>query len=241
MSLIEDDAARFRAVAAANARVPGPRAQDARVEKAYLTDLETGEAKDFLFNPAELEEVFGVNWTMFESPGMSHKRPQFLSCENLVWSFTAMFDQLVYEQDKVRPPRNGSVDPTTVDLQDGDGLRGTARGPSEVEDWRNFILSLAAVRRPRAGGLNRFAGASPVPVHFEWPGLVSTTVRIKGGKIKHTLFQSGTARPRAGSLELTVFEDPAERIYADDVRSRGTIRSWATVAPASRAPNLLPR
>jgi hypothetical protein len=229
-----DDNAPSTVPAAAVAAASRMRSMDARVEKAFLTDLETGESKSFLFNPAELEEVFEVNWNMFESPGMSHKRPQFVSSENLTWSFTAVFDQLVYERDKPRPPQSSAADVDTVDLQDGDGLAGTVRGPSEVEDWRNFVLSLATPRRPKTGGVNRFASASPAPVHFEWPGLVSTTVRIKRGKFKHTLFQVGTARPRVYSLDLTLFEDPAERIYADDVRSRGTIRPWATVSPSAR-------
>lgn len=234
----EEDLERFRSISVGVARASGSRSMDARVEKAYFTDLETGESKSFLFNPAELEEVFAVNWNMFESPGMSHKVPQVVSCENLVWNFTAVFDQLVYERGKPRPAEIGAPDNQPVDLRDGDGGRGTIRGPTEVEDWRNFILSLAAMRRPRSGGLNRFAAASPAPVHFEWPGLVSTTVRIKGGNFKHTMFQAGTARARVYALTLSIFEDPADRIFADDVRSRGTIRPWATVAPASRAPNL---
>lgn len=234
MSLIEDDAERFRVTSAAIARVSSSRAYNAVVEKAFFTDLSTGESKSFLFNPAELEEVFAVNWNMFEAPGMSHKKPQVVSCENLTWNLTAVFDQLVYEQGKARPPETSGAEGGTIDLRDGGGPRGSVQGPSEVEDWRNFILSLAAMRRPRSGGLNRFAAASPTPVHFEWPGLVSTTVRIKSGKFKHTLFQVGTARPRLYSLELTIFEDPAERIYADDVRSRGTIRPWATVPPSAR-------
>jgi hypothetical protein len=220
--------------AAAVVQLSRARSLDMLVEKAFLTDLETGESKSFLFNPAELEEVFGVNWQMFESPGMSHKRPQAVSCDNIEWNLTAVFDQLVYERDKPRPPQLSAGEPDALDLHDGDGLSGTARGPSEVEDWRNFILSLAAMRRPRSGGLNRFAAASPTPVHFEWPGLVSTTVRIKKGKIKHTLFQVGTARPRVMAIDLAVFEDPAERIYADEVRARGTIRPWAAISPASR-------
>lgn len=197
------------------------------VTKSFLVDLTTGEAKDFLFNPAELTEVFGVNWNMFTSPGLSHKRPQFVDCDNMEWSMTALFDQLYYEQGKVGAPPTNGPNTSTINLATG-GL------PSEVEDWRNFLLSLATPRRVPAGGKNRIAAASPTPVHFEWPGLVSTTVRIKGGTLKHTMFAQGTARVRIYSVDLKVFEDPAERMYADEVRKNGTIRSWASSSPSGR-------
>jgi hypothetical protein len=198
-----------------------------RVQKAFLTNLDTGESKSFLFNPAELEETFGVNWQMFEAPGMSHKRPQFISGENMTWSLVALFDQLFYEKNRTTPVGAAVADPIFGHVSDlaPKPAAVSEKIPSEVEDWRAFILSLATPTRPRAGGVNAIAAAAPPKIHFEWPGLVSTTVRVKGGKFKHTMFRVGTARTRIYSLELQIFEDPAERLYSDDVRARGTIRN----------------
>lgn len=201
-----------------------------RVAKAFLVDLTTGEAMEFLFNPAELEEVLSVKWNFFASIGGSHARPQFQYTENVRWTFTAFYDQLFYEFGKPRRPSNDSAGstPTRSDSPLG------AAGPTEVEDWRNFIFSIGTPRRVTTGGANRIASASPTPLHFEWPGLVSTTIRLEKAKLKHTLFQVGTARARVYSVDFEVFEDPAERMYADDVRKHGTIRSWAASSTPRR-------
>jgi hypothetical protein len=172
-----------------------------KVTKAFLTNLATAESKPFLFNPAELEEVFAVNYAMLESPGMSHKVLQFVSCENMTWKLVALFDELFYAKNATKPVSAATADP----------IFGTVEG-----------------------GLSQIAAASPPPVHFEWPSMISTTIRVRSAKFKHTIFCAGSARPRVFTVELDVFEDPAQRTYSSDVRSQGTIRPWATVSPASR-------
>lgn len=200
-----------------------------KTAKVFLVDLTTTEAKEFQFNPAELGEVFGTKWVMFESPGLSHQRPQFVHTDTVRWKFTAIFDQFVYQQEKAQ--RRGGIGARLV--RPADDALGVG-GASEVESWRNFLISLTVPRRVPAGGTNRIAAASPTPVHFEWPGLVSTTIRVQTVSFAHQLFRSGSSRARLFTAALDVFEDPAERMYADDVRRYGTMRPWASRAPASR-------
>lgn len=203
-------------------------------EKAFLVDLTTQEEKFFQLNPTELEEVFAVRWQMFESLGYSHQKPQFLRGENVRWRFTAIFDQALYDRDRKKSSQNSFVDDS------GNQLIPSApalppRAVSEVEDWRNFMVSLTKPRRVKAGGANQFGALSPAPVHFEWPGLVSTTIRVERATVRHTLFLDGKPRARIMNIAFEVFEDPAARLYADDARKNGTIQPWASSSPSNRA------
>jgi hypothetical protein len=201
------------------------------VQKAFLTNLDTGESKDFLFNPDQLEEVFGVKYAFHESVGMSHARPQAVVGLNARWTLNAIFDQLQYGvgspaarlATSAAGAATGGI--ATIPSHDGGGL--LSNGPSDVEDWRNFILSLCSFQRVPAGGGNKIRSQAPTVIHFEWPGFISTSVRIETAKFTHTMFRSISARPRIFTASLSIFEDPAERLYSDDVRKNGTLRPWA--------------
>jgi hypothetical protein len=47
-----------------------------------LVNVETGESKECLFNPAQLAEKVQVNWNRLAVPGLSHQVPQFQSTGN---------------------------------------------------------------------------------------------------------------------------------------------------------------
>lgn len=180
-----------------------------RVVRGSLQNLETAERREFLLNPTELEEVYRTNWVKHRSPGLSHSRIQFGSGENAVIPLTLFYDQLMVNGTRTIP----DLDPE--ELESGREY--------EVENHRKFLLSLCHPRRSQ-----RIMAASPPPVLFSWPGMIRMRVRIEEIRFRHIMFKSGTPRPRIYVAEISMFEDPVDRIYSEDVRNQGTLRSSAS-------------
>lgn len=178
-----------------------------KVEKAYLQNLDTGQLEPFLFNPEEFEERYRANYARHESLGLSHQRMQFLHGSNPQINLEVTYDQLVVDN------RNRST---------------LERLPSEAsindaEKWRRFILSLLPPRRSRI-----LKSASPPPVLFVWPGMISMRVRLTFARIRHRMFATRKPRARLYVASLVLEEEVLERYYSSDVIRRGTYRPWAT-------------
>lgn len=181
-----------------------------KVEKASLTNLddsEPGARRPFLFNPTELEENYGGRWTRADVPGLSHQPLQHLGGLNTTIPLTIYVDQLVYNVQRPREQR------PVVDTLDN---------ISDVDEYRRFLISLAT-QRPGT----TIAAASPPPVLFSWPGIISMRVRVLSVRLRHLQFTAGGARPRIYVADLQLEEDAQGRLTNRDILARGTFRPWA--------------
>lgn len=189
-----------------------------KVERAFLQNLHTGRSETFLVNPSTLDESYEARYKRHGSIGLSHERLQFVGNTNVKWPIEVFFDQLVFENRKAR----------TGVSKKGDKTRHTNE-PNDVERWRRFLISLVYPRRAQ-----RLPQASPAPVLFFWPGMISTRVRVMKVSFSHALFETGTPRARAYTARIMLEEEPLERIFADDILESGTFRPWAASARPRR-------
>lgn len=180
---------------------------EARVEKAFLSNLATGTTVAFLINPAQLSEAYEALYARHASPGLSHRRLHYVGNPNATITMSAVYDQLILLE------RAGPGPVPRID----------ARG------YRRFLQSLLYPRRSES--LNN---ASPPPVLFVWPGLISMRVRVIRLNFDHVMFQSGRPLPRIYTVEIELEEEPLERIFSSDVERSGTIRPWAASAGPRR-------
>lgn len=183
-----------------------------RVERAFLQNLSTGRTAQFLLNPAAFTETYKATYKRHGSIGLSHERMQFTGNPNAVIPIEVFYDQLIAEQ---RKSRAGGV------TRRGQEKRHTSR-PNDAEIWRRFLISLVYPRRS-----NILKGASPAPVLFHWPGMISMRVRVLEVKFAHVLFETGLPRARAYTASIMLEEEAQERIYSDDILNTGTFRPWA--------------
>lgn len=89
-----------------------------------------------------------------------------------------------------------------------------------IDDQRRFLMSLVV---PRRGATNVTTG-SPARVLFFWPEMFSMTCRLTSLEMTHTFFKE-TGGPALFKAKLALEEARETRLYAEDVRAGGTVRS----------------
>jgi hypothetical protein len=78
-------------------------------QHALLVNLALGETLAAQFNPTELEESMGVNYSRLTVPGLSHQVMQYVHTENVTYSFDLFFDATDYGTegpDRITTSRN---------------------------------------------------------------------------------------------------------------------------------------
>lgn len=197
----------------------GNRLQDilgTRPEKAYLMDLDSGEERKFLINPAQLKESYAPRYARLKVPGLPHERMQWSGGSNTQIPLTVYYDELIFALQKNQGDRK-VTDRATKARQTNLPLKGSA------EDFRRFLISLQAPRR-----LGRLVNGAPPPVLFVWPGIITMRMRVTKVDITHQLFEPISAHPRAYVAEIVMEEAPLGRITSQGTFRRGTHRSWAS-------------
>lgn len=189
-------------------------------ERGLFINLSNQDTLQFLFNPEKLEEVYKSNYGRHSAAGLSHKRLQWLNNDNIMISFTAIFDQQEYNR------RNGvGRQELAIIRQQG------RREEGDVEDARRFLQAAHTPRRS-----TRLRAQSPAPYALVWPGVYETRVRFIETRIKVEMFQFAPRDPgiRLMYAQLSLEEDVAERLYADEVRTQGMFRKWVTRTEVNR-------
>lgn len=184
------------------------------VERGFFRNLDSGRQETFLFNPEGFTESYEARYARLAAPGMSHERMQYTGNRNARIPLSLYFDQLMINE------RRGSNEPPRVANRVSASDVPTV---NDVEKWRRFILSLVYPRRGQ-----QLRSASPPPVLFVWPTIISMKVRITSARFRHVLFKVGTPSPRIMVAEIALEEEPERRMYSDDMLTFGTVRPWAS-------------
>ena len=99
---------------------------------------------------------------------------------------------------------------------------------NEAENFRRLLLEMIYPRRAQ-----KLAAASPPPIMFYWPNMISMRVRVMRLSFQHKLFQVGSAAPRLYLARVELEEEAMDRIYSEDMARSGTFRPWSA-APLPR-------
>lgn len=198
-------------------RDPGTRLRDVlsvNPERGYLQNLHTGTLFHFLFNPNTLKERYEARYKRHQSAGLSREQLHYLGNPNAKFPIQLVFDQLVFSQRKGINSR--------AKLKDGND----SEPVNDVDTWRRFLISLLYPRRAQS-----IKAASPPPVLFYWPNMISMQVRIMRAEIEHIQFEAKTTKPRIMIANVDIEEDAPKRIYSEDLITYGTNRPWASGGP----------
>ncbi len=202
-------------LAPADFRMPGiDNMFEFRVTRGFLKNLDTDVTSTFLFNPAQLEESYVANYTRHASVGLSHKRLQFEGNENWASTLTLIFDQLVFDSRRGGDANSGPLPSSRPKRQ--------TKVVNDVDTWRRTLVSFLYPRRSRS-----LHQASPPPVLFFWPNMITMRVRVVSATFRHTQFEVGIPSPRIMSAAVSLEEEAMDRIYSQDVLRAGMIRPWA--------------
>ena len=183
-----------------------------KLVRGFLQDLDGGRNTEFQFNPAQFRETYKPVYARLTAPGLSHRRLQFSHMENTKIPLTLVFDQLVFNER--RSGQKGVAQAPSAGVQAGP--------QNDVEGIRRRFLEMVMPRRAR-----RIRAASPPPVLFYWPQMITMRVRITLLTFGHVQFQSGTPLPRVMTVDVVLEEEPMGRLYSEDMFRAGTFRPWA--------------
>lgn len=128
-----------------------------------LVNLVTTASREVQYNPEQLEEAVGANYSKIAVVGLSHQRKHFIHTEENVYTFDLWNSCLDSGQ-------NGP-----------DAIQG-------IREDRRFLMAL--VHPWRADGIDR---GGPPRVLFIWPQLVSMQCRVTKLNFKYTVFNTNGA------------------------------------------------
>lgn len=178
-----------------------------RPPRASITDLETGDACEFQFNPEEVNEKLTANFAELDVLGLSHKPLQYSNTSNLELDLDLIFSAISTS--------------TSYAVGSPDGSEVTGSGVEVLLRARAFLHSLVL---PVRGETNNVVGSGPPKVLFSWPNLYSLVCRVKSVDVKFTRFNLAL-QPIVAEVKLVLAESRIARLLSEDVRRYGTIRS----------------
>lgn len=202
-----------------------------RVERGFLMNLDNNERGEFLFNPRQLEEIYEVKYSRAEVPGLSYEPMHFTGLKNTQIPLTLYFDEVVAQERKgpTAAARQLVREREMRRRRVIEAIKGPGGPVNDVDRYRRFLMSLATPRKTQ-----RLGAASPPPVLFYWPEMITMRVRITRLHFTHQVFEVGTPRTRIYTVQVSLEEDALERIYSEDRMRYGAQRPWATASMPRR-------
>ncbi len=165
-----------------------------RPDRVTIGSVLTRETLEAEFNPVEFTEKVRPMYARIAPLGNSHLVLQYTHTENHSVDFDLAFSVFTREMSQTQ-------------------------ALAKIQDARRFLLSLCyASKRSQT-----VVEAKPSDVLFVWPTMIAFTTVITDLKIKHTDFNKRATSTRFVA-SITIDENRTTKLFAEDVRSGGTMR-----------------
>ncbi len=136
-----------------------------------LTNLDTQETKQMVYNPTDLDVILGINWTKHEVVGLPYTPLQYAGTDNIGVSFTMRFiPDTLKEYEEYRDTLNFLL-ALGYPFEDG------GSPPDVLLTWPNFITLVCKV--DSISLKPQHYNAEAVPVVMEVPIKVQNVRRVR--------------------------------------------------------------